>query len=387
MSTQPIPYPIDSGPQQPESGAGAPYPPSYTDRLMSAVERLPLPYWLTYLLLFAVHGLLVHVLAWMEWAPPFSLIPVFFLFPIWLWGSLAFMTYLDRVAMRAISAFCSLLDLEPATLAQLGYEFRTMPPRPVLLTALLWAVIYPVFTYVAYDTAYAEPGYGPITIVVVIASGWITFAVGGAIYYHTFRQLRLVHRTVSTVQQFDLFRLEPVYAFSSLTARTGIVWVTLTTLTFLVMPARAAVVPTVILLVTQVVLALGAFILPLTIVHRRLVGEKGRLLAEHGQRAKAVLARLHGQLQEEAYADIAQLNNALSALNAEQAILSRIPTGPWRPGLLTGFLSIVILPIVLFIVQLIIGRWMGNQPASGPRFGEIAGNQAPRRITARTGGR
>ena len=105
MSAQPIPYPIDSGPQQPESGAGAPYPPSYTDRLMSAVERLPLPYWLTYLLLFAAQSLLLHVLTWVEWAPPFSLIPVLFLFPIWLWGSLAFMTYLDRVAMRAMSAF------------------------------------------------------------------------------------------------------------------------------------------------------------------------------------------------------------------------------------------------------------------------------------------
>lgn len=43
-----------------------PYPPSWMDRLMGAVERLPLPYWLTYLFLAIVEGLLVHVAAWFD---------------------------------------------------------------------------------------------------------------------------------------------------------------------------------------------------------------------------------------------------------------------------------------------------------------------------------
>jgi hypothetical protein len=361
MSTQPISYPIASGPQQPELGAYAPYPPSYVDRLMSAIERLPLPYWLIYLLLFAAESLLLHVITWMEgWAPPFSLRPLVFLFPMWLWGPLALMTYLDRVAVRAMSAFCALLDPEPETLARLEYEFKTMPGRPVLLNSLLWAVFYFLFTYVAFDTAYVATGFGPLTTVVTIICGLFSFTVGGAIYYHTFRQLRLVHRTVSMVERFNLFRLDPVYAFSSLTARTGIAWASLLTLTLLITPIRAALAPMAATLVLQVVLALGAFALPLSIVHRRLVAEKDRLLAEHDERTQALLARFHRHLQDESYVDMSQLNSAITAINLEQTILSRIPTWPWRPGLLTGFLSIVILPIILFIVQLIIGRWMGS---------------------------
>jgi len=162
------------------------------------------------------------------------------------------------------------------------------------------------------------------------------------------------------VKQFDLFQLEPIYAFSALTSRTGASWVILISLTLLTVPIQAAPFPTLALLIVQLVLAIAAFVLPLRIVNNRLVSEKRRLLAELDQRVKGTLASLHRCFDENALAEVAQINSAIVGLNAERDILTRIPTWPWRAGMLTGFLSIVILPIMLFILQLVLARWFGS---------------------------
>jgi hypothetical protein len=162
------------------------------------------------------------------------------------------------------------------------------------------------------------------------------------------------------VEQFDLFRLEPVYAFSALTSRTGVGWVILVSLTLLTVPIQAAPIPNLSLLTTQLVLAIAAFALPLRIVNSRLVSEKRRLLAELDQRVKVTLARLHRCLDDDALAEVAQINSAIVGLNAERDILAKIPTWPWRAGMFTGFLSIVVLPIVLFLLQFVLARWFGS---------------------------
>ena len=95
-------------------------------------------------------------------------------------------------------------------------------------------------------------------------------------------------------------------------------------------------------------------------MNSRLVSEKRRLLAELDQRVKATLAGLHRCLDNNALAEVAQLNSAIVGLNAEREILTRIPTWPWRAGMFTGLLSIVVLPIMLFLLQLVLARWLGT---------------------------
>jgi hypothetical protein len=282
------------------------------------------------------------------------------MFPLWLWGPLAIMTYLNSVALDALANFRPLMDSSDEAMRRLQYEFTTMPARPVLLSGAVWTIVYVVFTYLALDSMYATYQFGRLSEVTSIVRGSISFFIGSALYYHTIRQLRLVNRTVRTVKQFDLFQLEPVYAFSALTSRTGVSWVLLLSLTLLTVPIQAAPVPTLSLLVIQLVLAIAAFVLPLRIVNSRLVSEKRRLLSELDQRVKGTLASLHRCLDDSALAEVAQLNTAIAGLNAERDILTKVPTWPWRAGVFTGFLSIVVLPILLFIVQLVLGRWFGG---------------------------
>jgi hypothetical protein len=162
------------------------------------------------------------------------------------------------------------------------------------------------------------------------------------------------------VKAFDLFRLDAVYAFSQLTSRTGIAWVLLLSATLLLYPVRLAPGPILSLLTVQVGFAIAAFALPLWIVHQRLVAEKRQLQAEHSLRVQTTLERLHRRVDDDKLADVEQLNISLAGLKAEGEILAKIPTWPWRPGLLTGFLSIVVLPIVLVLIQLALGNWMAR---------------------------
>lgn len=338
-----------------------PYPPSYINRFMGFIQQLPVPFWLTYLVLFILHGFINHVFDWVNgWLPAFTFSSAYLIFPLWLWASLALMTYLDATALKAMSNFGPLLDLPPEAMQRLKYEFTTMPARGVIISGFIWTVIYAIFTYLLYPT-YVAQGYGTLRIIHTILDGWVAFLIGYVIIYHTIRQLRLVHRTVKLVKQFDLFRLGPVYAFSVLTSRTGVAWVLLYALTLLIAPIDYSD-PVILVagLSLAAVMALAAFVLPLLVVHQRLVAEKRRLLAEHDQRVKSTLARLHHLVDERELSEADQLNSVLEGLSIESRILEKIRTWPWNTETLTGFLSAIILPIILFLVQIAIQKWLNG---------------------------
>ena len=355
----------DSSPDSPvaaqEIDPVVPYPPSFIDRLMDSIQRLPVPYPLTYSLFFLLESAIILVVSWVDgWLAPYQFDPIVLLFPLWLWGPLAFVTYLDSLSLRALSEFSPLLDAPREAKQRLEQEFTTMPPRNVLASAVGWAIIYLLFWYVAFAPYVAAYGYGVLATRTLSSLGFLSFTVGGVIYYHTYRQLRLVGRTVRMVSRFDLFALDPVYAFSVLTARTGMCWVALITLTLVMSPLAVGGWAELITLTLQIALAMGAFLLPLRIVNRRLVLEKRGQLAKLDQRVKATLLRLHHHVDENTLQEVSLLNEALKGLASEREILGRIPTWPWRPGLFGSFISIILLPVVLFLIQFALGRWLGS---------------------------
>jgi hypothetical protein len=95
------------------------------------------------------------------------------------------------------------------------------------------------------------------------------------------------------VRQFNLFRLNPVYAFSRVTLQVGVAWMVMLSLMLLFFLIKLASAPVLVMLTLQVVLALAAFVLPLRFVTRRLISEKRRLLAEIRARVESTAERLH----------------------------------------------------------------------------------------------
>jgi hypothetical protein len=338
-----------------------PYPPSFIDRFIQLMARQPVHYGLLYLAFFVLESFLNHIISWIDgWVPAFTFNSIILTFPLWLWGPLAIITYLNSISRQAVSEFAPLLNKPPEAIEELQYEFTTMPRKGVLISAMFWGIWYLGLAYVMLDGYYRANKVGTFATTLLVLEGFITFLIGSVIYYHTFRQLRLVDKTVKMVKQFNLFHMEPAYAFSIVTSRTGIAWAILLTFTLLNLPLQIAIGATVFVLVLQIMLVTAAFVLPLRRVNQRLVAEKRRLEAEHSGRVEEVLAQLHLHLDNKSFADMPELNASLAGLNAEREILNKIPTWPWRAGLLTGFLSVVVIPIVLFLIQLVIQRFVGK---------------------------
>jgi uncharacterized membrane protein (UPF0136 family) len=262
------------------------------------------------------------------------------------------------VALSALREFRPLLKFDDEGVRRLGIEFTTMPSRPVIISGLLWSLAYGVICYVNVPIWTELYSVGPFALTIAIAAGLLTFFTGSIIYYHTIRQLRLVSQTVAKVSTFNLFRLDPVYAFSRLTARTGVVWILLVSITPMLFPSRLNPIPMIVLSLFQIALALAAFVLPLWSVHKRLVTEKRSLLADISSRVEAASRRLHRHLDEDDLTRIGDVKDAFAALAAERDVVDKIPTWPWRAGTLGGILSALALPIVLFLIQRILQRWL-----------------------------
>ena len=203
-------------------------------------------------------------------------------------------------------------------------------------------------------------GVGPLGMAAGIILGIPTFFIGSVISYHSIRQLILVNRIVKMVEQFNLFQLDPVYAFSGVTALTGISLLLMLSLTLIVFPLQLASGPVLVMLLGQVALTVAAFVLPLLIVHQRPVAEKRDLLADINKRVTAILSLLHQNLDEYEFGEVSGLNDAISGLIVERDLIHKIPTWPWRAGTLTSFLTAILLPILLFLAQVVLGNWLGG---------------------------
>jgi len=327
---------------------------------MDSILRLPAPYWMTYLVFFTLQGLVFHILAWVDgWLPVYSFSLLLLLFPIWLWGPMAIMTYLNNTARKELSRFNRLMEMNEDSLNNLEAEFTTMPTRGVVINAFFWAVVYILLIMISYNSLKIF-GFGDFFLVFLILEGFISYTNGGAIYYHSVRQLTLVSRTVRRVRQFNLFNRDPIYALSNLTARTGISWMLMLGLTLVMYPFEIAKNAAIILLVFQVVLAIMAFVLPLQVVNQKLVIEKRRLLSELDQRIDSTLEKFHQCLTDNKLGDMDPFNKAILTLTAEYSLVKNIPTWPWSAGTLTGFLSAIGLPIIVLLLQTVIQNWLAK---------------------------
>jgi len=88
--------------------------------------------------------------------------------------------------------------------------------------------------------------------------------------------------------------------------------------------------------------------------HRRIAEEKERLLADIGLRIQATAQSIHGRMESGRLQDVDRLNTLLTSLLNEERYVRTIPTWRWDPGTLTGPLTAVFLPLMLFAAQRVI---------------------------------
>jgi hypothetical protein len=106
-------------------------------------------------------------------------------------------------------------------------------------------------------------------------------------------------------------------------------------------------------------LAVAVFFFPLLGLHNLLVREKEHLQEQANSRLLAHIQELHQRIDAHNLKEAEAIYHQLISLTSERDVLAKLPTWPWQPGTLNFILTAVLLPIILWIAQQLLGRWAG----------------------------
>jgi len=325
-----------------------PHRSSWIDGLIRTIDRLPIPAWAFYLLLLAGVGFGINGILWIGGDyPPGQFQPAESGYAGYSVYMLALMHYLNGVAGAKIESFRPALGRSAPEYERLRYELTTLPARQAALAGLAGVTITAVLFAIDQLDAAADTLHPAVLAGRFVVEG-LTLGLLAVLIYHTMHQLALVSRIHALASRIDLFDPAPLYAFSNLTARTGIGLVLLVAYGFLIDP----VINVVAVVLTGLVLgvAAAAFVLPLRGMHDRIVVEKERLQLQADSRFKATLADLHRSVDERDLSVADGLNKTLASLQLEREALARIPTWPWQAATFRGFVSALLVPLVLWLI-------------------------------------
>lgn len=355
-----------------EAEAGAlPYPPSWIDRLNAWVERLPVPAWAFYLALGVGLSLVYLGLLLASFG---STTPTLTLTGAVLSGLLNGMTcayvvglihYLDKSAASALQRSRPVLRVELGDEARydgLRYQLTTLPAGPTLLASAL-GVLYS-FGALALNIYTVDPNsarvslmFSPLVAAWVESFNLLIYVLVAVLVYHTLHQLRMVNAIYTRQTHINIFQLGPLYALSGLTARTAVgigipayVWFQASMST--VGTSATDVIQTAFFGVVMAV----AFILPLVGAHGLLEREKQRLQDAVAERIEATIARLHTHVDSGEVEEFTKLKVVLDTLIAEQNMVDKLRTWPWRVETAGGVGAVFLAPILIWLLQRILER-------------------------------
>jgi hypothetical protein len=336
-----------------------PYPPGWLDRLTDWIDRMPGPNSLYCLALLILQLGWMTALLWLNGKVPVGTIDVRLVFfvvvaPYLLWVRF----YLDRVAAAALDAFRSVLAVSEAEFLKLRYELTTLPARTARIVTSVAVPVFFLNNLLQTSSIARQFGSSFETALILVGPvGLFTVAVVAVSIVQAIHQLRMVVRIYELVGKITLFRAKPLYAFSQLSARTGVSFLLLAYYIAAIRPDLASSIPALqALLAAMVPTAIACFVLPLRGMHARLVAEKERALAQVASRLEAVFVRLHERVDQETLIDADKLNAQITSLSAERDALTRISTWPWEPATMTGFLTTLVLPALIWGMQRVLAR-------------------------------
>lgn len=337
-----------------------PYAPSWLDRLTRWLEALPGPTWAAYGALLALATALSVAIPLVSGRTGLDPILDHGFWGIVLAVAVWLAAYLSVTAGSAFDRFRPALAADDAAAARLRYELTVTPARPAWLLLAAGAVGTPLY-YVADPVASDVVGLSPAGVVLRYVLELVFGAVVLVVLYQAVRQLRLVGRIHEAATRVDLYRPEPAFAFSVLTARTAMAIALVFAVPALVAAAQVASEANAILLYAPwtglgIGSALAIFVLPLRGMQRRIRAEKRRLEDDAGRRLERVTEEISRRVDAGDFAGAAALQPTLNIVVAQRDLVRQLPTLPWQPGTARGLLTAVVLPLVMFVVTRLLGR-------------------------------
>lgn len=305
-------------------------------------------------------SLVFHLIPWSKGTAPFGQLDTINVY----WGVLLALllwvaAWLERVAASAVDTSRPALHLPDHAVARLRYEMSVAPAGPSALAAVAAAGLT-VLQFVVDPVGSSIVGLAAPLVVAAFVGQVVNVSILLVLLLQLVRQVRLVRRTLERDANVDPFLPGPLNAFSRLTSRVGIAVVLLTTSGFIVVPPseewEAFLVTSAPYLVVPSLIAALAFVLPVYGFHQRLVDEKDRLQDETELRLKGLLAELNRDVDARELGRAEGLNKSLDSLLRQREVIARLSTWPWSTGSLRAVVTAILLPLLLFIIQLLITR-------------------------------
>ena len=337
------------------------YPLSWVDRLTDWVRRLTISPWAFYLTLGLVLWLVLLLSEWAGGAPPSAgLVPDYLLTGMTCAYVLAMVHFLDDSSKAALARFRPVITVDDDGYNKLYYKLTNLPARPTMLATALGA-FYSLATLLLSIYIDGTSGLAAVPsflLAVDLVFRTLIYGLLGMVIYHTLHQLRTVNEIYTRYTRINLFHLGPIYALSSLAARTAI-GIAIPTYAWFQLASLSAVGNSPSDIFETIILAfigIATFIWPLLGAHSLLEREKQRLKDEVAQRIEATIASLHGSVDTAALENRGPLKDTLEGLVAEQGVVDKLRTWPWRTETVSGLGFAFLLPILIWVVQRILER-------------------------------
>lgn len=187
-------------------------------------------------------------------------------------------------------------------------------------------------------------GYGMTALAVVISTRWLLLVMR-------------IHREATAIDPFDK---APIYAFSRMTVVSGLATVISIYYTFAVNAAsQEGNVPSLTFLAVGFVGGLIAFVGPLWGIHVRIAREKDNLARDVERRINRVAGELYEDIDSGSLEAAGQYSGLLSTLTSLRERIGHLPTWPWPPNLFRGFVTALLLPIVIYVLTRVIATYVG----------------------------
>jgi len=345
---------MESSDVQASRNHGALYPPSWVDRLIEWVARLPGPALIYYVGAALALILLVAASQWMS-GVPFPTMRPFYLF----FGAIgpyviALIYILDERAAAALERFSPLLAGDEQTLREMRFRLTTLPAGPTLVATALGALVGAGFAFlvpVGERVRLTQLAVSPASEIVNSGLLVITWAFYGALFYHTLHQLREISQILDLHTQVNLFEVSPIHGFSAVTALTA-VGITMVSVGWaLTLPGTVSSIVGLLPHVLFGMVAAMVFVSPLVGVHNLLQHEKDEQLRQNAHTIDAVRAELRGRVEQGEFAGIDLVSSALAGLETERRLVEETPTWPWSPQTPRAVAAGLLLPLLIWGAQ------------------------------------
>ena len=337
------------------------YRPGGVSRLLAWVDALPLHGWWVFPGLAALLLAWSHGIIWGTGRLPFGTFdPLLTAGVVYAPYTLTALAYVNGVAERSLVSFWPATGWPDSEREAWRYQFVTSPAG-YGLSVLLVGVLVAIGAFLSAPPSVVHTGSDwPIFLAAYAPSAVLGYSLVVVAVIHTSRQLRLVARIHREATAIDPFDRVPVYAFSELTTRTGLAFVVGGYYSLTVNGAfQAGNLVGLGTLAATFAIGTACFVLPLLGIHDRLVQAKELLLRDVELRLSRVGGELYRRIDAGEFEATKVISESLAGVTALRERVVHLPTWPWSPQLLRGFLSALLLPVIVYMITRLISDKIG----------------------------